>query len=108
MGEVVVVGPGDGRAGWDFDGSRPEHVAGRKVDLVGPDRGAGRRAPARAAGEQRQAQQPDGQHSPRGVHQAVAGRALSASCRWTAPTNTSTNATRSSTSEMVCANRNTV
>src|SRR4029453_6777050 len=109
VGEVVVVRPGDGAAGLDPNHVRVEAVALRHRDVVG---GHGRPMAACAAAARCEGGRGEGcggrEEQAGESHEDVTPSAGLRTTDVTAPANTSTNAARSSTSAIVCANRNTV
>src|SRR5690606_8700584 len=109
VGEVVVVGPGDGRAVGHGDGGGLEPIRLREVHLGGRDRFrvAGRRAGRqRQRGAQGQADDVGGPEMP--PHAGPSSVRSRAVIPRVAATKTSKKASRSRTSAMVWANRMTV
>src|SRR5262249_51438509 len=104
--EVVVVRPRDGVARLHLDRPRREAVALRHLDLRRRDRLARARAAAARRDEGR-GEDCDGWKEEPEPHAEVP-RAGLRTVSYTAPAKTRTNAVRSSTSAIVCANRNTV
>src|SRR4051812_23039650 len=103
--EVVVVPPGNRRAGLDLDLRRVEAIALGHRHGVRGDRFAATGGAAAARGDERESGHGEGNRFHERLPWNAGQRTSSGS---TAPANTATKAARSSTSLIVCANRKTV